>query len=260
MKIPKIKIPKIPKIPGISKRSKLTLVVLLILFFYILLRLVRPPIPSSLLKVYMFFIIITILLYVTSREEWTKDLMAPIKATLVEPGKRLLRNVIFVVFPLIAALITYGYVRPSYEAPVEIRSIHPAPPSSMSAYNKSYNLNTLKNPLRDDTANYAKYVREGGEVYFKNCFYCHGDKLDAKGHFNNGFNPLPANFQDVGTIAQLQESFLFWRIATGGPGLPREGAPWLSAMPIWENFISEEDTWKVIMFMYDYTGHKPRTF
>jgi hypothetical protein len=29
---------------------------------------------------------------------------------------------------------------------------------------------------------------------------------------------------------QLTESFVFWRIAKGGPGLPKEGAPWNSAM------------------------------
>ena len=71
---------------------------------------------------------------------------------------------------------------------------------------------------------------------------------------------MPLNFQDIGTIAQLQESFLFWRIATGGPGLPKEGAPWISSMPVWENFLSEAEIWKVILFLYDYTGHRPRAW
>jgi len=64
----------------------------------------------------------------------------------------------------------------------------------------------------------------------------------------------------VGTIAQLQESFLFWRIATGGPGLPAEAAPWISSMPVWENFLTEEEIWEVILFMYDYTGRQPRSW
>ena len=53
-------------------------------------------------------------------------------------------------------------------------------------------------------------MAEGGNVYTANCQYCHGDKLDGKGPYAQGLNPVPLNFQDIGTIAQLQESFLFW--------------------------------------------------
>jgi hypothetical protein len=73
-------------------------------------------------------------------------------------------------------------------------------------------------------------------------------------------NPLPANFQDNGTIAQLTESFVFWRVAKGGPGLPREGTPWNSAMPAWEDFLTEEEIWSVVLFLYEQTGWKPRTW
>jgi len=73
-------------------------------------------------------------------------------------------------------------------------------------------------------------------------------------------NPLPANFQDNGTIAQLTESFVFWRVAKGGPGLPREGTPWNSAMPAWEDFLTEDEIWSVVLFLYEQTGWKPRTW
>ena len=56
----------------------------------------------------------------------------------------------------------------------------------------------------------------------------------------------------------LQEAFLFWRIAKGGPGLPKESTPWNSVMPAWEDRLSEEDVWKVIMYLYDATGYQPR--
>jgi DMSO reductase family type II enzyme heme b subunit len=84
--------------------------------------------------------------------------------------------------------------------------------------------------------------------------------LFGQGHFGEAFTPRPANFQDVGTIAQLQESYLFWRITTGGPGLPREGAPWASAMPVWHEMLKEDEVWKIITFLYDYTGHVPRSW
>ncbi len=76
--------------------------------------------------------------------------------------------------------------------------------------------------------------------------------------YAHGLNPIPTNFTDPGTIAQLQESFLFWRIAKGGPGLPAEGGPWDSAMPAWEKFLKEEEIWEVILFLYDHTGQRPR--
>jgi len=82
--------------------------------------------------------------------------------------------------------------------------------------------------------------------------------LEGRGHFAHGFNPPPANFQDPGTIAMLQEAFLFWRIAKGGPGLPKESTPWNSVMPAWEDRLTEEQTWQVIMYLYDATGQHPR--
>ena len=225
---------------------------------------VKQPIPTSLVQMYMFFVTVMSLLWITSTEEGMKGLVGPIKALIEDPSKRILRNIVFLIVPLLGAGITYAQLRPTYEAPVELRSIHPAPPSTIKVFGKTFNLMTLENPYRkiekEDPQKFAQLVKEGGEVFFKNCFYCHGDKLNGRGHYAHGLNPIPANFTDVGTIAQLQESFLFWRISTGGPGLPKEGAPWISAMPIWQNFLTEDEVWKVILFLYNYTGYVPRSW
>lgn len=222
------------------------------------------PIPASLIIMYMFFSVVVILLVMTSTDESTNQLMAPIKALFEDPSKAMVRNVVFVVIPLLAALQTYDMMRPTFDAPVELRSTHPAPPSRMKAFGKSFNLATLENPFRkvekEDPEKFKGLVREGGEVYFRNCFYCHGDKLDGKGHYAQGFNPLPLPFQGKDTIAQLTESFVFWRITTGGPGLPKESTPWMSSMPVWKNFLTEDEIWKVILFIYDYTGNIPRSW
>ena len=74
------------------------------------------------------------------------------------------------------------------------------------------------------------------------------------------FNPIPANFTDPGTIAQLQETFIFWRVAKGGIGLPNEGFPWASVMPPWEQHLTVDEIWKVILFEYWHTGYYPRTW
>ncbi len=217
-----------------------------------------PVVPTSVMKMFVFFLVAGVLLIYTFSEEGFESVIGPIIDIYTNPDKMLFRVVSITLVGCLGAYITYQYVKLTFEAPVELRSIHPAPPSSVKIWGKSFNLQTLKNPYREDKANFAKNVEEGGVVYYKNCFFCHGDRMLGKGPYNKGFNPMPSNFVDVGTIAQLTESFVFWRIGTGGPGLPSEGAPWISAMPVWHEFLSEEEVWKVIMFIYDYTGHSPR--
>jgi mono/diheme cytochrome c family protein len=221
-------------------------------------------IPASLLTMYMFFVVAGVFMVFTFTEEGANALVAPIKALVEDPSKRLIRNIVFVLVPLAAGYGAYSQALPGFEAPVELRSIHPAPPSTAKIYGKRVDLLTLENPYRKlesgDPDQFAELVAEGGAVYIKNCQYCHGDKLDGQGPYAQGLNPLPLNFQDVGTIAQLQESYLYWRIATGGPGLPDEATPWNSSMPIWQDFLTEEEIWKVILFLYDYTGHRPRSW
>ena len=221
-------------------------------------------IPSSLLTMYMFFVICGVFMVYTATEEGARELAAPIKALVEDPSKKNIRNIVFIIIPLLIGGYTYQKMLPSFEAPLELRSIHPAPPSSIKAFGKRYNLMTLENPYRkfekEDPEKFKALVKEGGAVYIKNCQFCHGAKLDGKGPYAQALNPLPLNFQDVGTIAQLQESYLFWRISTGGPGLPKEAAPWSSSMPVWQDFLSEDEVWKVILFLYDYTGQSPRSW
>ena len=251
------------------KIPKLLQAVLIVVFVYAAFKIIfgvilGQLIPSSLLVMYMFFVIVGVLMVFTATEEGAAELAAPINALVEDPSKKNLRNVIFIIVPLLAAGYIYQKMVPSFDAPIELRTIHPAPPSSLKAFGKRFDLTKLENPYRKlekgDPAKFAELVKEGGAVYIQNCQYCHGDKLDGRGPYAPALNPLPINFQDVGTIAQLQESFLFWRIATGGPGLPKEAAPWISSMPIWQNFLTEDEIWKVILFLYDYTGQRPRSW
>jgi mono/diheme cytochrome c family protein len=173
---------------------------------------------------------------------------------------RLARGVIFVLLPLSAGWLVYAWGGGSPQLPAELRTIHPAPPGQITVRGKSFNIIGLENPLRKEPDKLGQYADEGKVIYFQNCFPCHGDNLDGTGHFAHGFIPSPANFVDGGTIAQLQESYVFWRIAKGGPGLPPESHPWNSAMPIWENFLSEEEIWKVILYIYAGAEQSPRTW
>ena len=240
--------------------SVLAAAILYVIFAYA----IQPPVPKSLLIQYMVFSVIGILMVATFHDPTAKRMAEPIAALFGDPRLKVLRAAALVILVLATSGFTYTLVKPDLGAPTELRTVHPAPPSSIRVYGKSYNLLALSNPLRAEAAGdpeaFQDLVAQGGELYYKNCIYCHGDLLAGKGHFATGFNPRPANFQDVGTIAQLQESYLFWRIATGGPGLPKEAAPWISSMPVWQDFLKEDEIWKVILYLYDYTGHRPRSW
>lgn len=220
------------------------------------------PIPSSLIVMYMFFAVVTILLVMTATDSSTRELFSPIRALVEDPSKKRLRNVVFVILPIASGLLTYSFIKPGAEPPAMLRAVHPAPPARLTAYGKSFDMNTLENPLRgieaEAPARFMEAVREGGEIYFTNCFFCHGARLDGRGHYARALDPAPLPFTGGDTIAQLSESYVFWRVVKGGPGLPSEAAPQLSSMPAWEGELTEEEVWKVILFIYDYTSNRPR--
>jgi mono/diheme cytochrome c family protein len=217
------------------------------------------PVPRSVLLQFMAMAIAGILLWASEDEERWRRFREPIRAVLADPDKRGLRWALGVLLPVLVGFLAYRQVRPKVVAPVALRSIHPAPPAEIAFRGKTIRLAGLENPLRAGGRLEGAY-EEGKRVYAENCVPCHGDLLNGQGHYAHGFNPPPLDFTSSGTIAQLTESFVFWRIAKGGPGLPPEGTPWNSAMPAWEQFLTEEEIWAVTLFLYQQTGWSPRTW
>jgi mono/diheme cytochrome c family protein len=240
-------------------RSRFTQAVLILVLAFVIFKFgIQPPAPWSVLTLYMAIVAIAVLVYISSDSDSWRSFMQPIWTTLVDPQRRVLRLALLVVIPLLLGYYAYTQAAAKPQAPAELRAVHPAPPASIQFRGKEITIAGFDNPLRKDAAAVGKHVAAGGEIYIRNCVYCHGDNLDGRGHFAPGFNPPPANFQDPGTIAMLQEAYLFWRIAKGGPGLPRESTPWNSVMPAWEDRLTEEQIWQVIMFLFDFTGQQPR--
>ena len=242
------------------KRYPLTVSLIFLLAVYGGLKLVRPPLPSSLMGIYMAMTLVAVLLYVSSNEDLWTSFCQSLLALCLAPERKIARAAAAILLPCLAGLWAYGKVAPELEPPAGIRVVHPAPPAQIDFHGKTVQILGLENPLRKDPDKLPQYTQEGKQIYFQNCFVCHGDNLSGKGHFAPAFRPPPANFQDVGTIAMLQESFVFWRVAKGGPGLPPESTPWDSAMPAWETMLTEDQIWRVILYLYDGTGHTPRTW
>jgi mono/diheme cytochrome c family protein len=216
-------------------------------------------VPRSVVVQYLATVLAGVLIWVSDDEQRWTTFKQPIHDVLVKPELRTVRTVLLAAAPLLIGLFVFQQAKASVSAPPNLRSIHPAPPASITFRGKPMTLAGLENPLRKE-GDLAQHLQVGKDVYYRNCMPCHGDYLDGQGYWAGGFNPIPLNFQDNGTIAQLTESFVFWRVAKGGPGLPREGTPWNSAMPAWEDFLTETEIWAVVLFLYEQTGWRPRTW
>jgi mono/diheme cytochrome c family protein len=213
------------------------------------------PVPKSVVVQYMLTALVGILLFVSDNEDRWSRFKQPITATLVDQDKRWLRGGLLAIVPLLVGFVTFQQTRPTVQAPVTLRSIHPAPPGRITFRGTALELTGLENPLRAQ-GNLEDHARTGRRIYYQNCLPCHGDLLNGQGHFGHGFSPTPLAFPE--NLPLLTESFVFWRIAKGGPGLPKEGAPWNSAMPVWEDYLTADEIWAVVIFLYRQTGTNPR--
>ena len=220
------------------------------------------PIPSSVVSLYMGIVTIAILAYVSSSRERREEVSRPLVRFMTEKRYSALLAATVVGLPALAAANVYVQMNVPLEPPLFPRTVHPASPTEIMVHNKKIDLDAGENPFLHLEAShpeeFRKHVENGRKTYYRNCVFCHGDTLAGNGMFVHGLDPIPTNFVDQGAIAMLRDTFLVWRISKGGPGLPEEAGPWDTAMPAWEKFLTEDEMWEAILFLYDFTGQKPR--
>lgn len=230
---------------------------------YVLLRYgFSTPIPMSVVMMYMGIVSLGLVAYVSSSQQRREEISGPLIRFMTEKRYTALLAATIIAIPALAAANVYRNMTVPLQPPFFPRTIHPASPPDVTVNGKTIPIDAGDNPFRalerTNPDEFRKHVENGRQVYYRNCVFCHGDDLGGNGMFVHALDPIPTNFADGDTIANLRETFLFWRIAKGGPGLPEEGGPWGSAMPAWEKFLKEEEMWDVVLFLYDHTGERPR--
>jgi mono/diheme cytochrome c family protein len=98
----------------------------------------------------------------------------------------------------------------------------------------------LVNPFAGD----PDAIDAGEQIYRTNCESCHGPGGEGDGPAAASLNPGPANLADPEMMQEMTDGFLFWRVSEGGAM-----APFNSAMPAWQEVLSEESRWQVISFL-----------
>jgi hypothetical protein len=219
------------------------------------------PIPVSVISIYMGIVSLAILAYLSSSLERREEISRPLVRFMTEKRYTALLAAAVIALPVLAAANVYVQMNVPIEPPFFPRTIHPASPTEITVHDNRINIDAGENPFRElETSNpdeFRKHLENGRQVYYRNCVFCHGDNMGGNGMYAHALNPIPTNFADGQTLPNLSESFLFWRISKGGPGMPEEGAPWDTAMPAWEKLLKEEEMWDVILFLYDFTGQRP---
>lgn len=96
----------------------------------------------------------------------------------------------------------------------------------------------LTNPVGTE----PQAAEAGESVYGRYCAACHGELGAGDGPASPGLNPAPKNL--AANEDSLSDGYLFWRISQGGMS-----EPFNSAMPAWENVISETEIWQVVTYL-----------
>ncbi len=238
-----------------------TSVFLILAGVFVLLKLIRPVIPASVILLYMGFVLAGIVIHIAlddGRMLRFRDFF--VEAENKELSLRIQRWGMLLVIPLVLGWWVYGEMRPSYAPPVEIFQRHPTAGQEV--------LSRIQVPeWAAEPASWSEEaIAQGMTVYQGNCAVCHGENLDGKGPAAEGFRyPIrPANFRDAGTIAQLTLPYVYWRLTTGGiqnqfnSAMPRWVAADPDATTVHTYGLTSDEGWKVIMYLYDETGYEPR--
>jgi len=126
---------------------------------------IYPPIPFSVRAIYATMTLIGIFMWVSSTEEAWQDFRRPIIAVAdaTTGAAKMIRTVVIILLPFLVGFMGYNSMKPNVDEPIELRTVHPAPPASTKVHGKTFVLQTAQSPFRVD--NDGKYSDKVQNTY-----------------------------------------------------------------------------------------------
>jgi len=103
----------------------------------------------------------------------------------------------------------------------------------------------MKNPIASTPENIAQ-----GQGIYKGkgtCFVCHGASGKGDGPAGLVLDPSPRNFTNPEFQQKRTDGELFWVLKNGSPGT--------GMVPMTGKTITEDDAWRVILYLRTFAGH-----
>ena len=230
---------------------------------YVLLRFgFTAPIPSSVVSLYMGIISIAILAYVSSSQERREEVSRPLVRFMTEKRYTALLGATVVAIPALAAANVYVQMNVPLEPPLFSRTVHPASPAEITVHDKKIDLDAGENPFlpsRDvESGRVPQTRRERAPGLLSELRLLPRRQPGWQRHVRARAGPDPDQLRRPGSDRDVARHVSLLADFQGRPGLPEEGGPWDTAMPAWEKLLKEEEMWEAILFLYDFTGQKPR--
>ncbi len=94
--------------------------------------------------------LVAVFMWVSANEEDWKKFKQPIMNVLdAQSGSnKMLRYAYLILLPILIGGFSFNAMMPKSEEPIELRTVHPAPPASTKVHGKTYTLQTSQNPYR----------------------------------------------------------------------------------------------------------------
>ena len=95
---------------------------------------------------------------------------------------------------------------------------------------------------RNPFPNAPEFIAQGGDLYRANCVACHGPKGRGDGDAGLDLVPSPALLNRMMDAQGRVDEYLLWSVSEGGK-------PFDTAMPAFKDRLTEDQIWKIIVYM-----------
>jgi mono/diheme cytochrome c family protein len=96
-------------------------------------------------------------------------------------------------------------------------------------------------------------LHRGEAIHSTKCAVCHGTQGAGDGPDASWGGPKAGSFLDRAMVAQMTETYWFWRVSEGALVEPYKSKG--SVMPAYKDDLSVEDRWAVIAYQHAQSGH-----